>query len=201
MFGLHSVRIVFSSSAVKLVRCQFGVRHLANAHGQLEATSIVGHTPVSSYREKIDTDDLKYDEHQEIVVKALQHLYDQVQDYKPAPKAQSGGFLKWFSGNSKEVPAVLNKGVYIHGSVGGGKTTLMDLFFECCDQVDRKKRVHFNAFMTNVHAKIHEVKERDSVKRVAGDTKPRPFDPTAPVADDIIKDAWLICFDEFQVDR
>lgn len=66
-------------------------------------------------------------------------------------------------------------------------------------QIDRKKRVHFNSFMTKVHAKIHEVKVAESYRREAGDTKPKAFDPTKPVADMIANDSWLICFDEFQV--
>lgn len=53
--------------------------------------------------------------------------------------------------------------------------------------------------MTKVHAKIHDVKVTESYRRDAGDTKPKAFDPTKPVADMIANDSWLICFDEFQV--
>lgn len=53
--------------------------------------------------------------------------------------------------------------------------------------------------MANVHAKIHETKEKESKSRVVGDYKPRPFDPTESVAEVIINKTWLICFDEFQV--
>ena len=51
------------------------------------------------------------------------------------------------------------KGVYIWGSVGCGKTMLMDLFYVTCDHLPKKKRVHFHSFMLGVHKKIHALKQ------------------------------------------
>lgn len=65
-------------------------------------------------------------------------------------------------------------------------------------QMSKKKRVHFNSFMTDVHKQIHRIKQ-EQFAREAGNTKPQPFDPIAPVADFIADEAYLICFDEFQV--
>lgn len=54
--------------------------------------------------------------------------------------------------------------------------------------------------MTNVHAKIHQVKIEESKNlKFVGSDKSNPFDPTKPVADMISNECWLICFDEFQV--
>lgn len=54
--------------------------------------------------------------------------------------------------------------------------------------------------MTNVHARIHEVKEEESKNyQYVGSDKANPFDPTKPVADMITRETWLLCFDEFQV--
>lgn len=64
-------------------------------------------------------------------------------------------------------------------------------------QIDGKRRVHFNAFMQDVHARIHDVKKH--VVRDHTSTKPQPFDPIRPVARSISNQSWLICFDEFQV--
>ncbi|XP_046663883.1 putative ATPase N2B isoform X2 [Homalodisca vitripennis] len=60
-----------------------------------------------------------------------------------------------------------------------------------------KRRVHFHAFMVDVHARIHEVR-KDIVRDVTS-TKPQPFDPIPPVAKALSEQAWMICFDEFQV--
>lgn len=61
----------------------------------------------------------------------------------------------------------------------------------------QKRRVHFNEFMLEVHSNIHKIKQ--TITRDTTDTKPKPFDPIAPVADLISNETWLLCFDEFQV--
>lgn len=51
--------------------------------------------------------------------------------------------------------------------------------------------------MTDVHKEIHKFKSLQV--RDSNSTKPKPYDPIAPVAELIGNEAWLICFDEFQV--
>lgn len=42
--------------------------------------------------------------------------------------------------------------LYLYGGVGCGKTMLMDMFYDAVDMKNpRKKRVHFHAFMLDVH--------------------------------------------------
>ncbi len=84
------------------------------------------------------------------------------------------------------------RGLYIHGSVGRGKTMLMDMFFELAP-IRKKRRAHFHEFMADVHNRIHA--HRQKLKN--GETK--QTDPVRPVADEIISDAELLCFDEFTV--
>jgi cell division protein ZapE len=98
--------------------------------------------------------------------------------------------LGWLFARKKSANPV--HGLYVHGSVGRGKTMLMDWFCEIVS-VPLKRRVHFFAFMQEVHARIHEHRQR--YKR--GET--REEDPIPPVARDLAAKARLICFDEFHV--
>jgi protein AFG1 len=83
------------------------------------------------------------------------------------------------------------KGLYLYGDVGTGKTMLMDLFFNTLPpSVKRKRRVHFHAFMIDVHKRMQASK---------ADMGFTGGDPILPVARDLAKDAYVLCFDEFQV--
>ncbi|XP_075869743.1 lactation elevated protein 1 homolog B isoform X2 [Nelusetta ayraudi] len=87
------------------------------------------------------------------------------------------------------------RGLYIYGDVGTGKTRLMDIFYSCVTDT-RKKRVHFNGFMLDVHQRIHRRKQ-SLPKRGLG--KMFTYDPISPVAMEISSETCLLCFDEFQV--
>lgn len=77
-------------------------------------------------------------------------------------------------------------GLYVHGSVGRGKTMLMDLFFDATEFAP-KRRMHFHEFMTEVHDRIGRARQLDS------------GDPIPIVAGEIAADAALLCFDELHV--
>ena len=94
---------------------------------------------------------------------------------KPARKS-------WFFSRRPDAP----KGLYLWGGVGRGKSMLMDWFFEDAP-LKNKQRVHFHAFMLDVHAGINHWR------------KTGEGDPIAPVAKEIAKKAELLCFDEFHV--
>lgn len=100
--------------------------------------------PVAVLEEKYRTNELKVDPHQENVMVALQNLYETIQTYTPpVAAAKNQLFANWFSRKSvkSSIDDSIPKGLYIHGSVGGGKTTLMDLFYDCCKSVSRLKYV------------------------------------------------------------
>jgi cell division protein ZapE len=99
--------------------------------------------------------------------------------------------LGWLFGRGKPArePA---RGIYIWGSVGRGKTMLMDLFFEAAAH-RQKRRAHFHDFMSDVHDRIHRYRLELKAGRAKGD------DPIAPVAEALAKEARLLCFDEFTV--
>ena len=84
------------------------------------------------------------------------------------------------------------RGLYIYGSVGRGKTMLMDLFFDSVSLTD-KRRAHFNVFMADVHDRIRIMRERIKAGEI------RDGDPIQPVAQSIAEETRLLCFDEFSV--
>ena len=86
----------------------------------------------------------------------------------------------------REPPAPFVRGLYLYGSVGRGKSMLMDLFFETVG-VALKRRLHFHEFMSEVHDRIAR-------GRATTDGDPIPF-----VAVEIAAEAPLLCFDELQV--
>ncbi|XP_044233300.1 lactation elevated protein 1 homolog B [Thunnus albacares] len=87
------------------------------------------------------------------------------------------------------------KGFYIYGNVGTGKTMLMDIFYSQVENT-RKKRVHFNGFMLDIHKRIHRRKQSLPKRRLG---KMFTYDPISPVAMEISNETCLLCFDEFQV--
>lgn len=139
--------------------------------------------PSKKYFERLANNEIQVDKHQETIVAQLDNVAVNIQNYAPTSK----GFFSFLQQRRKQP-----KGLYIYGAVGGGKTMLMDIFYESCN-TEQKQRVHFNKFMLDVHANIHEV------KKVLARDKAKSYDPIPPVANDIIAKTWLICFDEFQV--
>ena len=130
-----------------------------------------------AYRQRLASGAVKADAGQAGVVERLARLEDEL-----ATVASNGGFLgKLFGRNDAPSP----RGLYIHGPVGRGKTWLMDLFFETVT-VPSKRRVHFHAFMQDVHGRLHAARKREQ-------------DAIAPVARDIAGEARLLCLDEMQI--
>lgn len=130
---------------------------------------------------------LEHDDAQAFVLRELETLRGQLADYSPPRRSSSLGRLF----GAKRNGAAL-RGLYIWGAVGRGKTLLMDLFFAEAPAT-RKRRVHFHAFMADIHARIHAF--RQAAKRRGGTSE----DPIGAVADEIAASTILLCFDEFSV--
>jgi cell division protein ZapE len=120
------------------------------------------------------------------LVGKLDALASKLKEYKV--EAKPIGLLRLFGAKPAEPP----RGLYIHGPVGRGKTMLMDMFFDAVEG-PRKRRVHFHAFMADVHARLNLWRQALKRGEVAGE------DPIAPVAADLAREASLLCFDEFSV--
>ncbi|MGB1234186.1 MAG: cell division protein ZapE [Planktomarina sp.] len=85
----------------------------------------------------------------------------------------------WFT---KAPPAP--KGLYLWGGVGRGKSMLMDMF---ADRVPNTRRVHFHAFMQEVHAGMGTARKRGV------------DDAIIPVAEGLANGIRCLAFDEMQI--
>jgi cell division protein ZapE len=124
------------------------------------------------------------DASQRDAVKKLQALIDALAK-KPASKSAplAGFWRKLVRQNSAP------RGLYLWGSVGRGKTMVMDLFFDMAP-VAKKRRTHFHGFMADVHERLHRLRKH-APAGVA--------DPVTRVAQEIAGETRLLCFDEFAV--
>ncbi|MBP6985097.1 MAG: AFG1 family ATPase [Alphaproteobacteria bacterium] len=127
---------------------------------------------------KISLDLPQLDMHQQTIQHALETLQLELQQNSQMSLSQ-----KLFNRLRKSSPL---KGLYIYGSVGRGKTMLMDWFFHNLE-IKRKKRYHFHSFMQKqVHQRLKEIATgQDS--------------PIETLATEIAHKAQVLCFDEFHV--
>lgn len=115
------------------------------------------------------------DHAQSAALDRLQTLADDLAAFKTARRSTLKRLL-----SPPEVP----RGLYLYGGVGRGKSFLMDSFYAVVP-LRRKTRVHFHAFMRDVHEELK--------------TLTKEVDPLATVAQRIAKRYRLVCFDEFHV--
>jgi cell division protein ZapE len=140
--------------------------------------------PMAVYRALRQRGLLQPDPAQQLAIELLQSLYRALLHYRPETGLR--GWLARF-GLAENGGSHAPVGLYLCGPVGRGKSMLMDLFFRSAPNL-RKRRVHFHAFMLEVHDRI----ERE--RRAQTDR------PVAKVAHDLAGEAALLCFDEFQVE-
>ena len=147
--------------------------------------------PVSvqtAYQDRLAAGELAPDAAQAAAVSALSHLEGELNTLAEP------GFSARFLHRKREPP----RGVYLYGPVGRGKSMLMDLFFDSAP-VTAKRRVHFHAFMGEVHALIDAWRKGDAAARKARFGQAKGDDPIPPVAHHLAEGARLLCFDEFHV--
>ena len=133
------------------------------------------------YRQQLKERGFRADRAQEAAVEALNDLRQRL---LKKPRAPASGASKLLSKIGKRKPVKPEKGLYLWGGVGRGKTWLMDLFFHSLP-FDEKRRRHFHRFMYDVHAQLKQLANRES--------------PLEIVADTIAAETRVLCFDEFFV--
>lgn len=122
---------------------------------------------------------LRPDPAQREILLILEDLREKLEERPAKPTGFLGRFFK---------PAMPEgiRGLYLWGGVGRGKSMLMDMFHAHAG-VPRKRRVHFHAFMQEIQTALHEAR------------KTGVDDALKPVAEAVIKDVSLLCFDEMQI--
>lgn len=81
--------------------------------------------PIEVLNEKVKSGLLMHDEKQFKITEELQRVFEDIEGYS---LPNENLFSRWFT-PKHEAP----KGLYLYGAVGGGKTMLMDLFYNCCE--------------------------------------------------------------------
>jgi cell division protein ZapE len=131
------------------------------------------------YKAKVTLNLIRHDDAQIQALKHLQKLLEQIllsvqHDQKPLAQ-------KLLSSSPEKC-----RSLYIFGDVGRGKSMLMEMFYEACP-IEKKRRVHFNTFMLEVHAYTHRC-HQEQIK-----------DAISSLAKQIRNSVVLLCFDEFHV--
>ncbi|OBZ70040.1 hypothetical protein A0H81_09842 [Grifola frondosa] len=137
-------------------------------------------TPMRQYAKLVEAGTLRADDHQTRIIEKLQKLHDELSHYEPPkmpslpspPSLISRLFSRETSHSVSSTPEKIPHGLYLYGDVGTGKTMLMDLFYNTLPPFIKRKRL-----------------EARFARR----------DPIAPVARDLASEAYVLCFDEFQV--
>jgi cell division protein ZapE len=134
---------------------------------------------LAAYDALVAGGELRPDPEQRAAAERLNLLQSELEAVPPR------GSLLWrLTGRKPESP----RGVYLWGAVGRGKSMLMDLFYDQL-HIQRKRRVHFHAFMLDVHARMREVRKSE-----AGD-------PIPLVADALVENVRCLAFDEMVVNN
>jgi cell division protein ZapE len=112
---------------------------------------------------------------QSMAAMRLQQFYDELLSFKSARRTKLRKMV---------VRPPLPRGVWFWGGVGRGKSFLMDCFFAAVPY-RRKRRVHFHAFMREIHERLWALKQEP--------------DPLAKISAQIARETRLMCFDEFHI--
>lgn len=140
------------------------------------------------YQAMVDAGEIEADAAQIAVARHLDDLNAALTEARITTKKSA---LGWLFGKRKTAVAA-PKGLYIWGSVGRGKTMLMDLFYQVATE-PKKRRSHFHEFMAETHARVFEA------RKVLSEKNGKNSDPILPVAEAIAEETRLLCFDEFTV--
>jgi len=143
--------------------------------------SRAGDTPRQRYADLLAADAIAADPAQRAAVELLDDLHTRLRKRRVREQGLLSRFVSRLGVGTGIAP---ERGLYLWGGVGRGKTMLMDLFCDCL-QPDERQRMHFHRFMQRVH---HELRD------LAGTPN-----PLQSVAERLAAECRVLCFDEFFV--
>lgn len=140
--------------------------------------------PSELYQQAVERGELQADPAQAALVQRLDQLHQQLRDATGGGETHRGllGAARRLFAKPAETQPI--SGLYIWGSVGRGKTLLVDLFFDALP-FEKKLRIHFHDFMQHVHNELKQLGNRS--------------DPLLAVAERLAERTRVLCFDEFHV--
>ena len=106
---------------------------------------------LSTYKNYLKKNLIKFDPNQELAMTAIdQFLSNQF-------SLKSKIYKKLLS------PGKSKNGIYLYGEAGVGKTMLMDICFSSI-KIKKKKRIHFQEFMIDIHNRLHKIRNSKQIK-------------------------------------
>ena len=115
---------------------------------------------------------------------AVVKLDDLRQRLMRAHTSSSSVLRRWLGRLNGGSPREPERGLYLWGGVGRGKTWLMDMFFQSLPFREARRR-HFHRFMHEVHVQLKHLQNREA--------------PLEVLAAEIARDTRVLCFDELFV--
>lgn len=178
------------------VRSTARIRYATRLCLRHASTQVV--TPITRYEALVREGKVNADPLQRSVLAQLMTVYAELDNYdrehsrigELARRRRHSALYNYVL--SKVSPLVMDHaplGVYLYGDVGCGKTMLMDIFYETAPAHLTKKRLHFHAFMQDVHKKTHKFKTSKSSQE----------DAVLEASHEVATECDILCLDEVSV--